>query len=140
MYVNKAFERLTGYRADEAIGRNCNFLQGNDTNTNKIDEIQQHISNSEPSTTTLLNYKKDGTTFMTCLLKMMKSGSHSSLIQVRTLTFRLKRLNKLRKILVTGSSDKNMDQTSSPTITEFLKGLDDVLLAICKSQSKDDSM
>ena len=31
IYVNPAFERLTGYSAEEAIGRNCRFLQGPET-------------------------------------------------------------------------------------------------------------
>lgn len=30
VYVNPAFERLTGYSRDEAIGRNCRFLQSSD--------------------------------------------------------------------------------------------------------------
>ena len=29
-YVNPAFERITGYSAAEALGRNCKFLQGGD--------------------------------------------------------------------------------------------------------------
>jgi len=28
IYVNAGFERLTGYSADEVLGRNCRFLQG----------------------------------------------------------------------------------------------------------------
>ncbi|RYD28986.1 MAG: PAS domain-containing protein, partial [Lysobacteraceae bacterium] len=28
IYVNPAFERLTGFAAEEAIGRNCRFMQG----------------------------------------------------------------------------------------------------------------
>jgi PAS domain-containing protein len=31
LYVNKYFEKLTGYPRNEVIGRNCKFLQGIDT-------------------------------------------------------------------------------------------------------------
>ena len=31
VYVNPAFEQLTGYAAAEVLGRNCRFLQGEDT-------------------------------------------------------------------------------------------------------------
>ena len=30
VYVNKAFERMTGYSQTEIIGHNCHFLQGKD--------------------------------------------------------------------------------------------------------------
>ena len=30
VYVNPAFERTTGYAAEEVLGRNCRFLQGDD--------------------------------------------------------------------------------------------------------------
>lgn len=31
VYVNRAFEEVTGYSARFAVGRNCRFLQGDDT-------------------------------------------------------------------------------------------------------------
>ena len=30
VYVNRAFEKVTGYTAEMAVGRNCRFLQGDD--------------------------------------------------------------------------------------------------------------
>ncbi|MGK0249726.1 MAG: PAS domain S-box-containing protein [Oleispira sp.] len=62
-YVNKAFETLTGYPAEEVLGRNCRFLQGNDTDPAAINAISKALSNEQPTTVTLLNYKKNGTTF-----------------------------------------------------------------------------
>jgi PAS domain S-box-containing protein len=62
-YVNKAFETLTGYPAEEVLGRNCRFLQGKDTDPAAITEISKALSNEQPTTVTLLNYKKDGTPF-----------------------------------------------------------------------------
>jgi PAS domain S-box-containing protein len=62
-YVNKAFERLTGYPSEEVLGRNCRFLQGKDTDPAAISAINEALSNEQPVTVTLLNYKKDGTPF-----------------------------------------------------------------------------
>ncbi|MGC8001580.1 PAS domain-containing protein, partial [Salmonella enterica] len=30
LYVNRAFERLTGYGRHEVLGKDCRYLQGND--------------------------------------------------------------------------------------------------------------
>jgi PAS domain S-box-containing protein len=62
-YVNKAFETLTGYPAEEVLGRNCRFLQGKDTDPVAISAISTALSNEQPTIVTLLNYKKDGTPF-----------------------------------------------------------------------------
>jgi PAS domain S-box-containing protein len=63
IYVNDAFEAVTGYSPEEAVGRNCRFLQGADTEPEKSSALRQAIDNEEPATVELRNYRKDGTEF-----------------------------------------------------------------------------
>lgn len=63
VYVNPGFTALTGYSSQEAIGRNCRFLQGPDTDPATLQEIREAISNSECFSGLLVNYRKDGSTF-----------------------------------------------------------------------------
>jgi len=63
VWVNPSFTRITGYEADEVVGRNCRFLQGPATDTAAVDEIRSALAERRTVTTTLLNYRKDGTAF-----------------------------------------------------------------------------
>jgi PAS domain S-box-containing protein len=63
IYANKSFERLTGYSQEEIIGRNCRFLQGEDTAQEARHQIAEAISKQEAVEVNLRNYKKDGTLF-----------------------------------------------------------------------------
>jgi PAS domain S-box-containing protein len=63
VYVNPAFERITGYRAADVLGRNCRFLQGPKSQQDVIDVIQQAISRQESCAVELVNYRADGTHF-----------------------------------------------------------------------------
>ncbi|MGC1871893.1 MAG: EAL domain-containing protein [Acidobacteriaceae bacterium] len=62
-YVNPAFERITGYSAEEAIGRNCRFLQGADTAQPQMETIREALSQGKSCTVELRNYRKNGTMF-----------------------------------------------------------------------------
>ena len=62
-YVNPAFERLTGYEAQEVIGRNCRFLQGNETDQPALDQLREALREGKGCTVVLGNYRKDGTGF-----------------------------------------------------------------------------
>jgi PAS domain S-box-containing protein len=62
-YVNPAFERLTGYTAEDVIGRNCRFLQGQDTDQPALDELREALRAGKGCTVVLSNYRKDGTRF-----------------------------------------------------------------------------
>ncbi len=63
IFCNEAFRRLTGYRDDEIIGRNCRFLQGPETDKATIARIRKGIAAGLDVAVDILNYRKDGTTF-----------------------------------------------------------------------------
>lgn len=63
VYVNDSFEQLTGYSSEEALGRNCRFLQGSETDPKALDSLRQAIREQREHRIELLNYKKDGTPF-----------------------------------------------------------------------------
>lgn len=63
MFVNPAFEAMTGYAIDEVVGKNCRFLQGTENDQPALDTLRKAIRMAEPVVVTLRNYKKDGTLF-----------------------------------------------------------------------------
>ncbi len=62
-WVNPSFERLTGYSLDQAIGYNCRFLQGPNTDRGSVRRIREALRDRRPITEVLLNYRRDGTAF-----------------------------------------------------------------------------
>ncbi|MES3098968.1 PAS domain S-box protein [Sphingomonas faeni] len=68
IYVNSAFERLTGYPESDVVGRNCRFLQGPETKAEEVARIREAVAKSERIEVDLLNYRKDGTPFWNRLL------------------------------------------------------------------------
>ena len=63
IYVNPAFEAMTGYAAEEAIGYNCRFLQGSDRDQPTLDELRAAVREGRERQVVLRNYRKDGSLF-----------------------------------------------------------------------------
>lgn len=67
IYVNRAFETLTLYAAEEVLGKNCRFLQGALTDRTVTDEIAEVVRRRVSETCCLINYRKDGSLFFNLL-------------------------------------------------------------------------
>ncbi|MGI4746276.1 MAG: PAS domain-containing protein, partial [Janthinobacterium lividum] len=67
VFVNEAFETMSGYNRDELIGRDCRFLQGPDTDPDAVRQIHEAIVGQRAIKIDLLNYRKDGSSFWNAL-------------------------------------------------------------------------
>ncbi len=67
VFVNRAFLDLTLYEEQDAIGRNCRFLQGPQTDPATVEEIRNAIADQRAVALDILNYKADGTPFWNAL-------------------------------------------------------------------------
>ncbi|MDH0618574.1 PAS domain S-box protein [Pseudomonas fulva] len=63
IYVNAAFERLTGYSRDEILYQDCRFLQGDDRDQLGRARIRKALAEGQACREVLRNYRKDGTAF-----------------------------------------------------------------------------
>lgn len=68
VYVNQAFTRVTGYARSASIGRNCRFLQGDDTNKADVDKLRAGIEAEESVTVDIQNYRANGEAFLNRLI------------------------------------------------------------------------
>jgi diguanylate cyclase (GGDEF)-like protein/PAS domain S-box-containing protein len=63
VFVNEAFERRTGYRREEVIGRTPRLLQGPGTQRKELDRIRAALEQWQPARVDVINYKKNGEPF-----------------------------------------------------------------------------
>ncbi|MEH1942355.1 MAG: EAL domain-containing protein [Nostoc sp.] len=101
IYVNPAFELITGYSASEAIGRNCRFLQGNDKDQAALQELRSAIQEQRECHVILRNSRKDNVPFWHELYLAPvfdNSGYLTNFIGIQTdITHQLQAVEELRK-------------------------------------------
>ncbi|VFQ77408.1 unnamed protein product [Cuscuta campestris] len=91
IYVNSVFEMVTGYRAEEVLGRNCRFLQSRGpfakrrhplVDSTVVAEIRRCLEYGLEFQGELLNFKKDGTPLMNRLRLTSIYGDDATLSHV----------------------------------------------------------
>lgn len=63
VYVNEAFTKMTGYTAEEVIGKSPRILQGPKSDKNELARLGKALRNWEACEITTINYKKSGEEF-----------------------------------------------------------------------------
>ena len=86
IFSSDGFCEFTGYGHEEIEGRNCRFLQGKDTKGEDVDKIRKAIKEQESVSVNLLNYRKDGSSFVNefFLSPMQDSNGKLSYVSVCT--------------------------------------------------------
>jgi PAS domain S-box-containing protein len=63
IFVNPAFEKMSGYSVGEVLGKNCRFLQGQEHNQPGLQILRQALKAGSGCKVTLRNYRKNGSAF-----------------------------------------------------------------------------
>ena len=63
VYVNRAFEQLSGYSAAEVRGQNCRFLSDEPPESEERMRLRQAVQSCEPGTFLVRNKRKSGELF-----------------------------------------------------------------------------
>lgn len=63
IYVNKAFERMTGFASEDILYQDCRFLQGPERDQPAREAIRLALLSGVPCRQVLRNYRQDGSTF-----------------------------------------------------------------------------
>ena len=116
VYINRAFESMTGYLAKDVLGKNCRFLQGADTQQPEIGRLRDAISRGVDCEVVIRNYCKDGTLFWNSLRVAPlrdSSGTVTHFIGIQTDVTALKRYeadleHRANYDALTGLPNKNL--------------------------------
>ena len=80
VFINPAFTQLTGYTAEEALGRNCRFLQGRGTEKESVRALRLAVAGAKAITLEFINHRKDGRRFVNELRMAPVLGEDGSLV------------------------------------------------------------
>jgi PAS domain S-box-containing protein len=91
VFVSDDFLDVTGYKREQVLGRNCRFLQGTDTNKEKVDQVRKTLANGEDVTVTMINYMADGTPFWNKLFIAALRDSENNIVNFIGVTVKVAR-------------------------------------------------
>ncbi len=127
IFCNKAFTEITQYSEEESIGKNCRFLQGPQTDPEKVRQVRDALEKGTQCRLELRNYRKDGSLFwneltITPIRDDMGVLTHFIGVQndISTRVLEGERKDHIRRILEAITHDKPLAQTAE-MIASFLR-------------------
>lgn len=79
VYVNAALEAMSGYRADELLGRNLRLLQGGERDQPGLESLRHALRGGRDGQALLCNYRKDGSSYWVELVVSPVRDAHGVL-------------------------------------------------------------
>lgn len=64
LYANPTYEKMTGYKPEEAIGQSPRMLQGEKTNKVLLKKLNRALQKGEHARTVVTNYRKNGEAYL----------------------------------------------------------------------------
>ena len=80
VYASGGFLTLTGYSREDVLGRNCRFLQGEDTCPKKIEILKKAVTAGEDVGVCLVNYTANGTPFWNQIFIAALRDAHNNIV------------------------------------------------------------
>ncbi len=116
LYVNAAFEEITGYQPDEVLGQQPAILKSGFHDLKFYETIWKNLANGLPFTDIFINRRKDGELYYEAKTITPVSGSNGELTHYvstgKDITERLKTRQQLHKLahfdMVTGLANRNL--------------------------------
>ncbi|MBD1846129.1 response regulator [Cyanobacteria bacterium FACHB-63] len=127
VYVNPAFTEMTGYAAEEVLGKNPRLLQGAHTDRTVLDALRRAISQGNPFHGEAINYHKDGSEFyvewnITPIRNSQQEITHFVAIQ-RDITDRKRYEKEREQLLAQEQIARDAAEVANRTKDEFLATL-----------------
>jgi len=124
LYANAAFERMTGYRAADILGKSSRILHGEDRDQPDLARLRRAVADELPCSALLRNYRKDGSLFWNELSLVpfrAASGAATHFIEIQKDVTRRVRLEKtvlehertLERLQETASRSATKDATTN---------------------------
>jgi len=134
LYVNEAFTRMTGWQAEEVIGKNPRILQGPKTDRPTLNRIRQALESRQPIVVELLNYRKDRSEFwveLSIVPVLNRNGQYTHWVAIQREVTHRKQLEA--ELIKTLEKERELNELKSRFVTmashEFRTPLSTILSA-----------
>ncbi|WP_417392475.1 PAS domain S-box protein [Gimesia sp.] len=119
-WVNRGFERITGFQFNEVIGKKPgDVLQGSESDPQVVRKMRSAIANAEPFEVTILNYTKQGARYWNYIecMPLFEADEHTGFLAIQTdVTATIEYQNQLVK------ANKRAQENSERLLLAFAGG------------------